>query len=116
MTRDPRFNEVGRGGEPWGGNFLELRREYVDGHAHPGWEPHDLAAERFDAGVADFQRLAAGRPVAIATHGMILTAWLVSRGVMAAGGAGDFWSSLRFPDCIEVRPDGGSTIAPSRLR
>jgi broad specificity phosphatase PhoE len=102
VALDARFNEVSRVGEPWQDNFRQLRRAYVEGVQHPGWEPHQDAADRFDAGVRDALSEAAGRPVVIATHGMVMTRWLVSRGLVPADRAGPFWTDLRFPDCLAV--------------
>lgn len=104
VTRDARFNEVIRIGEPWEGNFQLLRRQYVDGVSHPGWEPQATAAARFQAGVLAVLEEAADsdRPAVIATHGMVMTTWLVSRGAVMHSVAGDFWADLRFPDCLIV--------------
>lgn len=104
VVRDPRFNEVSRVGEPWEGGFRELRRAYVDGAQHPGWEPHREVADRFDAGVRAALAAAGGAPAVIATHGMALTCWLVSRGAVDGDAAGEFWAGLRFPDCLLVEP------------
>jgi broad specificity phosphatase PhoE len=108
VTRDRRFNEVIRVGEPWEGNFRELRRQYVEGVGHSGWEPYAMAAERFEAGVSAVLKEAAvsERPAVIATHGMVMTTWLVSRGAVLQSAAGDFWSDLRFPDCLIVDSHG----------
>lgn len=110
VRRDARFNEVARTGEPWEGAFRELRLQYVQGVAHPGWEAHVEAAASFDAGVLDAldPRGTAGRPVVIASHGMVMTTWLVSRGIVQAEKAGDFWSDLRFPDCLLVDTEAAS--------
>src|SRR5215204_3767918 len=40
VTSDMRFNEVRRV-EPFGDNFREARRAYVDGVDHPDWEARD---------------------------------------------------------------------------
>lgn len=108
VTRDPRFREVTRPREEWEGNYLELRRRYVAGTPHPGWERQADAAERFRTGVAaiEHDELADGneRPVVIATHGMVLTTWLVSVGAVRQSKAAQFWSDLRFPDCLVVVP------------
>ncbi|MGW0804094.1 histidine phosphatase family protein [Nonomuraea sp. NPDC002799] len=95
VTRDPRFNEVVRV-EPWEGNFRELRRAYVEGVDHAGWEPRAEVAERFDAGIADHLALSGGRPLVVATHGMAMTVWMRAR--LGLHGPGDFWADLRFPD------------------
>lgn len=107
MTRDRRFNEIIRVGEPWEDNFREVRRQYVEGVGHSGWEPHATAADRFEAGVSSVLKEAAvsDPPAVIATHGMVMTTWLVSRGAVSQSAAGDFWSDLRFPDCLIVDTD-----------
>jgi broad specificity phosphatase PhoE len=102
VVRDPRFNEVSRAGEPWEGGFRELRRAYVAGVQHAGWEPQREVADRFDAGVHAAQAAAGGAPTVVATHGMALTCWLVCSGRVDAGAAGEFWADLRFPDCLLV--------------
>lgn len=102
VVRDPRFNEVTRVGEPWEGGFRQLRRAYVEGVEHAGWEARRDVAARFEAGVADARQDAGDRPVVVATHGMAMTGWLVSRGLVAPEAAGDFWADLRFPDCLLV--------------
>ena len=39
----------------------------------------------------------------VATHGMVLTAWLVhGRQRLAPGKAAAFWERMRFPDVIRV--------------
>jgi broad specificity phosphatase PhoE len=99
---DPRFNEVHRANEPWDGPYRVLRKSYVDGTDHPGWEPRADVAVRFWAGISDHAVRAAGRPLCIATHGMALTVWL-----SAAIGLDDpssFWDALEFPALIPVEP------------
>lgn len=105
---DVRFNEITRPVEPWGGDFLRLRRLYIEGVRHPGWEPHEDAAARFHAGVVAVQDRCRDRPIVIGTHGMVLTNWLVSIGAVSITDAAAFWSDLRFPDCIEVDTVDGS--------
>ena len=69
----------------------------LDGR-HEGWESPEVAAARFHDGVLAH---ATGGPLVIGTHGMVLTAWLVSIGRLAPGpAAGEFWSGLRFPDVV----------------
>ena len=106
VERDSRFNEIARPNEPWGGDYCEPRRQYVEGIAQPGWEAQRDAAARFDAGVADLRGRFGDRPIVIGTHGMVLTVWLVSIGAVAPDEAAVFWAGLRFPDCIEARTDG----------
>lgn len=103
VVRDPRFNEVGRV-ESWGGEFRRLRRSYVDGADHPGWEPRSRVADRFGAAVTDHLAAAGGRPLVVATHGMAMTVWLDRRGELAD--PGEFWAALRFPDVRRVARPG----------
>ena len=98
--RDARFNEVSRVGEPWDGEFRELRHAYVTGTDHDGWEPRDEVAQRFDAGVAEQLATAGAAPLVVASHGMAMTLWLTARIGLADAGA--FWADLRFPDAHEV--------------
>ena len=100
VLRDHRLGEVRREGEPFEGNFRELRMAYVDGTDYPLWEPHADAVRRFDEAVADHQARAGGRPLVIGTHGMVLTLWLTARIGLASPAA--FWSALRFPDTYAV--------------
>jgi broad specificity phosphatase PhoE len=105
VTRDRRFNEVGRV-EPWEGDYLRLRREYVNGADRSGWEPRDQVAARFAAAVSDYLSAADGRPLVVATHGMAMTIWL-SAAIGLADPAG-FWSDLRFPDAHRVELGAGA--------
>jgi hypothetical protein len=98
VVSDERFNEVRRDGEPWESNYRELRRAYVEGENHPGWEPRAAVAERFDSGIKD--HLTAGRPLVVASHGMAMTVWLGER--IGLPDPGDFWARLRFPDAHAV--------------
>jgi broad specificity phosphatase PhoE len=99
MVRDPRFNEVLRFGELWGADHRRLRRLYIEGAEHAGWEAHSAVVRRFDSGVTAHTAIADGRPVVLVTHGMAMTLWMVSRGLVPAADAGRFWSELAFPDC-----------------
>ena len=101
VTTDARFCEVARD-EPYDDNFRDRRRAYLAGADHPGWETHAEVAARFDSGIRQWTELAAGRDLAIGTHGMAMTLWLASRGL---GDPIGFWERLCFPDVIEV-PDG----------
>lgn len=96
VRQDARFDEVGRV-EPFGGEFRRLRREYVGGVEHAGWEPHARVVERFDAAVRAYGD---GRPLVVATHGMALTLWLTAR--IGLDDPGAFWADLRFPDVLRV--------------
>jgi broad specificity phosphatase PhoE len=95
VTRDARFGEVQREGDSWDGS-RELHRAYVDGAEHPGWEPRLEVAARFEAAVENHVARAAGRPLVVASHGMVMTA----RIGLAAPGL--FWADLRLPDVIVV--------------
>jgi broad specificity phosphatase PhoE len=111
VVRDLRFNEVSRI-EPWEGDeFLRLRREYVDGADHLGWEPRRRVAERFAAAVSDHLSAADGRPLVIATHGMAMTIWL-SAAICLPDPAG-FWNDLRFPDAHRVELAAGTVARVS---
>lgn len=96
---DRRFGEVVRPGEPFDDDHRNRRLAWVIGRPddrHQGWESPEQAAARFQAGIDDL-----GGRVVVATHGMVLTAWLVSRGVVGSGSeAGSFWLGLAFPDVI----------------
>lgn len=99
---DSRLNEVRRPVEPVGLEVRSVRRAWVAGRIderHNGWETPTAAAARFDAGVRDH----ASGDVVVASHGMVLTTWLVSVGTLAAGEpAALFWEALGFPDIVEV--------------
>lgn len=109
VVQDERFGEIHRKGEPFGGNFRDLRLAYVEGAVHPQWEPHSDAAHRFDTAVTDHLARAAGRTLVIGTHGMVLTVWLTARIGLPA--PGPFWSALRFPDAYAVDLDA-RTLQP----
>jgi 2,3-bisphosphoglycerate-dependent phosphoglycerate mutase len=104
VVQDERFGEVRREGEPFGGNFHELRLAYVSGTDHPLWEPRTDAVRRFDAALTDHFVRAAGRPLVVGSHGMVLTLWLTARIGLDSPGA--FWSALRLPDVFAVDLDG----------
>lgn len=103
IIEDGRFNEVRRE-EPFDGDFRSRRLAWVEGKLdgrHARWETRHEATSRFDAAVRTYAR--SGERLVIASHGMIMTAWLVSQGLVGAGeDAGRFWRSLRFPDLIDV--------------
>lgn len=105
---DARFREVCRPGEPLNGEFRERRRAWVESRLddrHPGWETPDEAAARLQAGVDGYP----SQDVVVATHGMVMVAWLVSIGHVPAGdAAGDRWSSLAFPDLVTVTVAGAA--------
>jgi broad specificity phosphatase PhoE len=103
IRQDTRFDEVSRT-EAFDDDFRARRRAWVEGHLdqrHEGWETPREAAARFDAAVREQSAL--GSPLVIASHGMVLTAWLThARGAVAPAVAGAFWSALALPDVIEV--------------
>ncbi len=100
VIRDSRFGEVRRVGEPWNGPYRELRRSYVEGFAHEGWEPHSDVVRRFQAAIDEFRVPAGSGALVVATHGMAMTVWLHARGWVSDPGS--FWAGLRFPDVIAV--------------
>jgi broad specificity phosphatase PhoE len=100
VAQDARFGEVSREGEPWGGPYRMLRRSFVEGTDHPGWEPRTAVVGRFHAGVEHHLGRAAGRPLIIATHGMAMTVWLTAQVGLTDPGA--FWEALTFPDVYAV--------------
>lgn len=99
VVHDRRFNEVSRV-EPWEGDFRELRRRYVDGVDHPGWEPRAQVVERFGEAVAEHRGMAQGRPLVVAAHGMAMTLWLTA--CIGLPDPGAFWADLLFPDAHVV--------------
>lgn len=103
VAEDPRFDEVRRD-EPFDSEFKARRRAWVEGQLddrHTGWESPVEAAERFDLAVRE--HTADADALVVATHGMVLTAWLVhERQWLALGEAGAFWERMRFPDVIRV--------------
>lgn len=104
VATDPRFCEVHRD-EPYDVDFRDRRRGYLARLHQPGWEPPAQVAARFESGVRHWTGIAAGRDLAIGTHGMAMTLWLASHGLVEAVG---FWEGLRFPDVIEVPDDRGT--------
>lgn len=110
-SRDARLREVDRD-EPFGRGFRERRRAYVDGVDHPGWEPRAAVAARLQATVDD--GLAAAEPdgvLVLGTHGMALTVWLTSVGLLDDPGA--FWAGLGFPTLLRLAADPGSAQPPA---
>jgi broad specificity phosphatase PhoE len=84
----------------WDASFRELARQYVAGHQHSGWEPHDAVVGRSDAAVRAGLGASHGAPLVVVTHGQALTLWL--RSVGAIDDAPRFWSELDFPDASTV--------------
>jgi broad specificity phosphatase PhoE len=108
VARDGRFDEVHRPADLWQDDVRELRVRYVAGTRHRRWERQADSAARFESGVADHSKAAGRAPVVVATHGMVMTIWLVSRGALTEAQAGAFWSALRFPDAFVLGSDGRS--------
>jgi broad specificity phosphatase PhoE len=106
VVQDERFGEVRREGEPFSGNFQELRLAYVSGTDHRLWEPRLDAVRRVESGITDHLARAGGRPLVVASHGMVMTVWLTARIGLDSPGA--FWSALRLPDVFAVDLDGHS--------
>lgn len=107
IRQDPRFNEIHRPGS-WDPDVRERRSRYVAGAVLPGWEAQDTAAARFDEGVKEHQGAAdrCGVPLVVATHGMVITVWMVARGHIPAEQAANFWRGLRFPDIVRIQAPG----------
>jgi 8-oxo-dGTP pyrophosphatase MutT (NUDIX family) len=79
--------------------FRDARRAWIAGRLderHEGWETPDAAARRFHEALLAQD----ARHVVVGTHGMVLTAWLASQGLVADAVA--FWEALRFPDVVEI--------------
>lgn len=94
VTTSDAFCEVTR---PWYDDGAALTRDverWFAGDTMSGWEPLDAAVDRFAAGVVT--------DAIIVTHGTVMTAWLLSAGLVTDPFA--FWSGLRMPDAWEVGP------------
>ena len=104
--QDSRFGEVAKPGEPYGSPFRERRGPWVRGdpdERHRGWETPVDAARRFSQAVEDHP----DDDLLIATHGMVMVAWLVSIGRLHAGRAAEeYWAALTFPDLVTVEIRG----------
>ncbi|WP_193104514.1 histidine phosphatase family protein [Brachybacterium sp. FME24] len=99
---DAGFREVDRPGEPFDEFSSERRGAWIRGELddrHHGWETPAQAARRFSRSVQDHPK----DDVLIATHGMVLVAWLVDIGRVESGRAAEsYWSALTFPQLITV--------------
>ena len=98
---DARFGEVIRV-EPFDQDYRDRRRAWISGQLddrHRNWESPSSAAQRFQTGLDDIDGHAF-----VATHGMIMTAWLVASGAVDQDQAGSYWDQLRFPELIRVDP------------
>lgn len=105
VVKDARLREVRRT-EVFSDEFRTLRRAYVDGADHPGWESREVVAARIQACVEDHQAAAGERPLVVAGHGMSLTVWLTP--TVGLRDPGRFWASLRFPDLLRVDRQTGT--------
>ncbi|WP_309129262.1 histidine phosphatase family protein [Microbacterium sp.] len=98
---DARFREVDRV-EAVHDGFREARRAWVTGvldSRHEGWEHPDAAARRFHEGLLAHP----AEHLVVGTHGMVLTAWMVARGLVAPGApAAAFWEALGLPAVVEL--------------
>jgi broad specificity phosphatase PhoE len=105
IPSNPGFAEVRRR-QRWTTDeeYRAVARSYVDGTRHPGWEGHDDLVARFESALEYHaaQAAAAARPLIVGTHGMALTLWLASRGLIGATSPTDFWETLCFPEFIDV--------------
>jgi broad specificity phosphatase PhoE len=115
VTRDPRFREVQRDDEPYGAGFRQLRRAYVAGTDHAGWEPRVRVVERFDAGIADHLSRAGERTLVVAAHGMALTLWLSAR--VGLDDPAQFWAALSLPDAhlVDLAAGAVTRVLPAQL-
>jgi broad specificity phosphatase PhoE len=99
---DARLGEVCRPPEPIGDGHRAVRRDWVAGRLdqrHRGWESPSHAASRFAAAIAEHR----SDTMVVATHGMVLTAWLVSIGHVEGGQpAARFWEAMALPDVVVV--------------
>jgi broad specificity phosphatase PhoE len=105
ITTDAGFGEARRL-HVWGDDYGAQARAYVDGRRHPGWEPHDEVARRFDDAMRRHLTDAGGRTLVVGTHGLAPTVWLASRVRLAD--PGEFWAALGFPDLIDVDLEQGT--------
>jgi len=86
LRLDARLREAERPGG-WDPDYRARAARYVGGEALAGWEPHAAVIARVGA---------AARGDIVVTHGLALTLWLASTGLV--GDATRFWEELRFPD------------------
>ena len=101
VVTDPAFREVDRI-EVVHDGYRAARRAWVSGvldHQHEDWESPESAANR----VSDALRRYDSPHLVVGTHGMVLTAWLVSSGLVEPGDlAAAFWERLPFPAVVTV--------------
>lgn len=105
VTTEARFNEVARNTDETATDWHVIRRRYVAGEQFSDWEPHAEAARRFDAALSSHldTAVSSGRHLVVATHGMVLTVWLVNRRLITAPAA--FWHGLRLPEKLTIDLD-----------
>lgn len=107
---DPAFREVDRI-EAVHDGFRAARRAWVFGkldHQHEGWESPESAALR----VSDALRRHDAPHLIVGTHRMVLTAWLVSAGVVLPRDAAlEFWDGLPFPATVTVEIQGSGRVS-----
>lgn len=105
---DDDFGEVCRPGELFDNDHRPRRRAWVEGRLdsrHESWETPEQAGHRFQRGLDRLDVELDVDIAAVATHGMVLTAWLVAIGRVQRGvAAGDFWDGLSFPDVLTIKP------------
>lgn len=98
---DPAFREVDRI-EAVHNGYRAARLAWVSGaldHRHQGWESPESAANRISEALRHYD----APHLVIGTHGMVLTAWLVSTGVVEPHApAVAFWEQLPFPAIVTV--------------
>ena len=101
VVTEPRFREVDRV-ERVHDDFRAARAAWIAGQLdtrHEGWETPNAAARRFHEGLLAHP----DDHLIVGTHGMVLTAWLVSVGQVAPGEAAvAFWDALAFPEVVEM--------------
>jgi broad specificity phosphatase PhoE len=99
---DARLREVDRPGESFDEFSSDRRGAWIRGELderHQGWEAARQAGCRFARAVEAYP----GSDLLIATHGMVLVAWLQEIGRLQPGEAAEaYWSALAFPQLITV--------------
>ena len=94
VTTSAAFCEVDR---PWYDDAADMVRDaarWFAGETLAGWEPFADGVGRFGQSIGDAD--------VVVTHGTVMTAWLMSLGLVDDPFA--FWSDLRMPDAWEVGP------------
>lgn len=108
---DDRLREVMR---PWvGAGYRRVAHRYLRGELPEGWEPHEAAAARSTAAVEEARRDAAGAPVVVVSHGLVLALHLGAQLGPGFDREG-FWSCLAFPDAWGL--DDAGTLHRPQLR